>query len=527
MLLTHRQQNKNRFAYPSQIPDYDNIKYPQMIEINDNYIADKFLPTIQWSQKFNVRLVLGEFGISREVLGADLDEDWEAMDYELGDNISTGKVKQNRDSMDYELGDYISTGKVKRTCYKSTLFEIQYNTVENSVIALLNKVPVDTTSDYCFGNYTNGFNGYINNFTALLPMSPNEMDVKFLLFTCNNRDNSQNLTYLSQPNEWTTAGFNFMVGLKSTLVTLWLDLIGWSLGAHVVGFAGKNVTNPNVGHITADDPAGPGFTGQPPENRLAVGDASFVNVIHTNGIPPNGIPGVQGLGDLDALGNIDSYFNGDVLSLFLCSHVRSNYYAIADQSYAQSTGCQPIAYKCDSYDNFMSGCQPIAYKCDSYDNFMSGLCANGSDSRPMELDLNYWDNKSNWDTTDTNNKYYINTGNVLEPGANSCSGQFDIKLSNGNDFKVTLSTGNQIATNGGQGYTTLYTTPQQLPLNTTATINPQLGTNCNINEIDFNFMSNRDPSIRKNSSVTSINTNGRHAIRQYITRWISPNGTVI
>ena len=81
----------------------------------------------------------------------------------------------------------------------------------------------------------------------------------------------------------------------------------------------------------------------------------------------------------------------------------------------------------------------------------------------------------------------------MNTGANSCSGQFDIQLSNGNDIKVTLSTANQIAINGGQGYTTLYTTPQQLPLNTTATINPQLGTNCNINEIDFNFMSNRDP----------------------------------
>ncbi|CAG2167166.1 unnamed protein product, partial [Oppiella nova] len=91
MLLTQRQQNKNRFGFPSQIPDYESSKYPQMIEINDNYIQDKFLPTIQWSQKFNVRLVLGEFGISREVLGADLDEDWDSMDYELGDNISTGK----------------------------------------------------------------------------------------------------------------------------------------------------------------------------------------------------------------------------------------------------------------------------------------------------------------------------------------------------------------------------------------------------------------------------------------------------
>ncbi|CAG2170151.1 unnamed protein product, partial [Oppiella nova] len=223
-------------------------------------------------------------------------------------------------------------------------------------------------------------------------MSPNEMDVKFLLFTCDNRDNSQNLTYLSQPNEWTAAGFNasaltkFIVHgwLKVTLVTQ-LELIIWSMGAHVVGFAGKNVTNPNVGHITADNPAAPGFSGQPPKNRLAVGDASFVNVIHTNGIPPNGIPGVQGSQQpgcgifkgtvIPMLTNISCVSN-DVLSLLFCSHSRSNIYAIADQSYAKSTGCQPIAYKCDSYDNFMSG-----------------LCANGSDSRPMELDLNYWDNK--------------------------------------------------------------------------------------------------------------------------------------
>ncbi|CAG2175043.1 unnamed protein product, partial [Oppiella nova] len=117
MLLTQRQRNKNRFAYPSQVPDYENSKYPQMIEINDNYIANKFLTAIQWSQKFKIKLLLGEFGISRDVLGADLylhcimnlckthaisafiysfrDEDWDSMDYELGDNILSGRVKQN------------------------------------------------------------------------------------------------------------------------------------------------------------------------------------------------------------------------------------------------------------------------------------------------------------------------------------------------------------------------------------------------------------------------------------------------
>lgn len=63
-------------------------------------------------------------------------------------------------------------------------------------------------------------------------MSPNDMDVKFLLFTCNNRDNSQNLTYLSQPNEWTTAGFN-VSALTKFIVHGWLEKYP---GNPVVGF---------------------------------------------------------------------------------------------------------------------------------------------------------------------------------------------------------------------------------------------------------------------------------------------------
>ena len=83
----------------------------------------------------------------------------------------------------------------------------------------------------------------------------------------------------------------------------------------------------------------------------------------------------------------------------------------------------------------------------------------------------------------------------LNTGVNPCSGQLDIQLSNENNINMVLNTDNQIATSGGQGYTTLYTTPQQLPLNTTATISAQLGTNCVVNEIDFNFMSNIDKRL--------------------------------
>ena len=68
-----------------------------------------------------------------------------------------------------------------------------------------------------------------------------------------------------------------------------VHLIGHSLGGQVVGYAGKNVTNPKVGRITGLDPAGPGFKDLPANDKLAYTDGDCVNVIHTNGakiLPP-------------------------------------------------------------------------------------------------------------------------------------------------------------------------------------------------------------------------------------------------
>ncbi|CAG2107225.1 unnamed protein product [Medioppia subpectinata] len=115
-LLTQRRRNQNRYSFPSQIPDFENIKWPKMTTIDGNFIDAKFLSAIQWSQKFNVKLVLGEFGISREVSGAHQyldsimkacktyaissfiysfrDEEWDSMDYELETDVSTGSLKQ-------------------------------------------------------------------------------------------------------------------------------------------------------------------------------------------------------------------------------------------------------------------------------------------------------------------------------------------------------------------------------------------------------------------------------------------------
>lgn len=83
-----------------------------------------------------------------------------------------------------------------------------------------------------------------------------------------------------------------------------MHLIGHSLGAHISGFAGQYVLEnkkTNIGRITGLDPAGPLFLLSSEDNRLSPGDATFVDVIHTDS-------GKFGLSK--AVGHIDFYPNG-------------------------------------------------------------------------------------------------------------------------------------------------------------------------------------------------------------------------
>ena len=65
--------------------------------------------------------------------------------------------------------------------------------------------------------------------------------------------------------------------LGATRDSFWL--VGHSLGAHVMGLAGRRA--PGIGRITGLDPASPGFQGKPTAARLDPTDAIFVDVIHT------------------------------------------------------------------------------------------------------------------------------------------------------------------------------------------------------------------------------------------------------
>uniref|UniRef100_A0A672R248 Lipase member H-like n=1 Tax=Sinocyclocheilus grahami TaxID=75366 RepID=A0A672R248_SINGR len=79
-----------------------------------------------------------------------------------------------------------------------------------------------------------------------------------------------------------------------------IHMIGVSLGAHISGFTGANFKG-SIGRITALDPAGPEFNGQPPSERLDPSDAQFVEALHTD---------MDALGYRDVLGHIDYYANG-------------------------------------------------------------------------------------------------------------------------------------------------------------------------------------------------------------------------
>ncbi|XP_055916677.1 phospholipase A1-like [Eupeodes corollae] len=103
-----------------------------------------------------------------------------------------------------------------------------------------------------------------------------------------------------------------------------LTLIGFSLGAHACGYAGKNVKRGRVNHIIGLDPAGPLYDYSDCSKRLCSTDAVFVESIQTNALL---------LGFLQPIGKATYYPNGGTNQpgcrtdwTGVCSHFRSYMY---------------------------------------------------------------------------------------------------------------------------------------------------------------------------------------------------------
>ncbi|XP_051959569.1 lipase member H-like [Xyrauchen texanus] len=145
-----------------------------------------------------------------------------------------------------------------------------------------------------------------------------------------------------------------------------IHMIGVSLGAHISGFTGASF-NGEIGRITALDPAGPQFNGQPPSERLDPSDAQFVEALHTD---------MDALGYRNVLGHIDYYANGGAdqpgcpktifsgSQYFKCDHQRSVFLYMS----SLNGSCPITAYPCDSYTDFLDG------KCMDCGKFGSAGC---------------------------------------------------------------------------------------------------------------------------------------------------------
>ncbi|XP_034035639.1 lipoprotein lipase isoform X2 [Thalassophryne amazonica] len=146
-------------------------------------------------------------------------------------------------------------------------------------------------------------------------------------------------------------------------------MIGYSLGAHVAGFAGSHARN-KVGRITGLDPAGPNFEGEHANSRLSPDDAHFVDVLHTFtrgslglsigiqqpvghvDIYPNGgsfQPGCNPRGVLEKMANFGIFAITDAVK---CEHERSVHLFI-DSLLNEEKASK--AYQCGSSDTFNRG----------------------------------------------------------------------------------------------------------------------------------------------------------------------------
>lgn len=147
-----------------------------------------------------------------------------------------------------------------------------------------------------------------------------------------------------------------------------IHMIGFSLGAHVAGFAGKalKLLDIRVGRITGLDPASPLFRQMLSASLLSLSsdDAAFVDIVHTDGarIWSEGFGLFNPIGDVDYFPNggldqpgceqvrgsvIVSRFEGTMNSSVVCNHLRAlQFFLESLKAVSDPNACQFTTFPC-------------------------------------------------------------------------------------------------------------------------------------------------------------------------------------